>query len=238
MGLQMRYPISEFKLFNRGKQDTIVLIPGWATDYRIFERIDLDFNYLMPTKFSPFSFERNLLTTLKKNDLDRVSVLGWSLGGFTASDFAAKHPDKINEVVLISVREKYERENIEKIRSSLNENKKACLYKFYNNCFLRNEKGALFLFKRNLLAGYLKADLDLLLEGLDYLSDSQLRLQELKGLKVKFIHGEGDKIAPMEEALKLKENLPQAKFISIGKTGHMPFFRPDFKKIFYGVKDE
>ena len=41
---------SEFKLIDRGFKDTILLIPGWAADYRIFDSLDLEFNYLLPMK--------------------------------------------------------------------------------------------------------------------------------------------------------------------------------------------
>ena len=38
----------KFKYIDRQKPETAVLVPGWATDYRIFDTLDLDYNYLMP----------------------------------------------------------------------------------------------------------------------------------------------------------------------------------------------
>jgi len=52
---------SEFRFFNRGFKDTLVLIPGWATDYRIFNSLDLSYNYLLTTKLYHFNFNYALL---------------------------------------------------------------------------------------------------------------------------------------------------------------------------------
>ena len=76
--------------------------------------------------------------------------------------------------------------------------------------------------------------METLLEGLDYLMRSQIETSLLNGIRIKFIHGGGDKIAPIVEARKLKDDLPQAEFISPECLGHMPFLNPHFKRIFDG----
>lgn len=225
-----------FRLINRGKSDTIVLIPGWATDYRIFNTLDLNFNYLLPLIFSPFNFVSGLLSTLKEYNLDKVSLFGWSMGGPVALDFIAKHPDKINKVILVSARKKYERENLKNIKTYLKKGKEGYLYKFYKECFSKNEKNAFTWFKKNLLKDYLKQiNLDSLLEGLDYLTQAELSFKRIRDVKAYFFHGQEDKIAPIQEALALKENFPEAKFVSLEGAGHMPFLSADFKRIFYEV---
>ena len=113
----MKLPDSKFKFIDRGELETLVLIPGWATDFRIFEDLDLKFNYLLPVSFSPFNFSEGLLPAMKENRLRKVSLFGWSLGGFVASDFAAGYKDKVREVILLSVRKRYEREAVEKVRA-------------------------------------------------------------------------------------------------------------------------
>jgi len=230
----MKSPPSEFKLFNRGAEETAVLIPGWAADYRIFSTLQLDFNYLIPIKFSPYSFEKGLLSSLKDNGLNKISILGWSMGGFIARDFASKHQAMINNLTLISVREKYEKEDIGKIKAYLKKNKKGYLYRFYRDSFSKTDEEAFSWFKRHLLRSYLgEMELNLLLEGLDYLSEARLVPLKLKRAKIKFIHGQDDKIAPIEEMLKIKENFPSAEFITIEGAGHVPFLNRGFKRIFY-----
>ena len=66
-----------FKYVNKGYRDSIVFIPGWASDYRIFSNLDLDFNYLLPVEFYPFSFEKDLKEALEKNSIKKNSRIGF-----------------------------------------------------------------------------------------------------------------------------------------------------------------
>lgn len=229
----MRSRISEFKLFDRGFEDTILLIPGWATDYRIFDALDLNSNYLMPIELSPFDFNDRLLAALHENGLDVISILGWSMGAFLAWDFISEYPERIDGTVfIVSAKRRYERLAIEKIKIYLKKNRVAYLHKFYHECFSKDELESLSWFKRHLLKSYLKQmELQALLEGLDYLSNAELEFQGLERLKIKFVHGCADKIAPIEEAIEIAEDLPAAEFISIEGAGHMPFLNPAFSKL-------
>lgn len=225
--------MSKFKLKHRGAKDTILLIPGWATDYRIFDALDIDYNYLLPLEFSFFGFEEGLSKAMKENDIKKISVIGWSMGGFIACDFLPKYRDCVNEVIFVSARRRYEEANNEKIKTFLIKNRKGFLHKFYNDCFSEDDDDAYKWFQRYLLKDYLEhMELGHLLEGLDYLSRSRIEPRSLEGVKVTFVHGRGDKIAPIKEAMALKDDVPRARFISIECAGHMPFLAPDFRRIF------
>ena len=217
-----------FKYIDRGNKDLVVLIPGWATDYRIFNRLDLKFNYLIPVNFYPSTFEKDLLETLKENNITKISLLGWSLGGFLAAEFASKYRDLIDKLILVSIRKRYKKEEITKIKRRLNKNKRGYLYWFYTQCFPEKEK--MSYFKKNLLRDYCNGlDLDYLLTTLDYLGSTEIKQEALKGIeKVKIVHGEFDKIAPIQEALDIKNDLLQAEFMTIDKAGHIPFFEDAF----------
>ena len=231
----MRSQVSAFRLSNRGFDDTLLLAPGWATDHRVFDCLDLPFNYLTPVNFSIRDFEKELLKAMRENGLARISVLGWSMGSFLVSDFAIKYPDMADKVIMVSVKKHYDESAIEKTKTYLRNDKAAYLYKFYHDFFSRYESSALSWFKKNLLKSYIeKMDIGRLLAGLDYLSGAHLDLEDLKTSKVKIVHGRMDRIAPMEEALEIKEALPHAEFIAMERTGHVPFLNPDFKRIFDG----
>lgn len=225
--------MSEFKLFDRGRKEAVLLIPGWAADHRIFDSLDLDANYLVPVIFSPFDFEKGFIEAMTKYGIDKISVIGWSMGGFIGSDLLSKHKDRITDITFISVRKGYPKEEIEAARSRLNKNRAAFLYGFYNDCFSAEEKKELSAFKAGLMKSYLnEMNMNALLEGLQYLSTSRMRPQNLAGVKVKFIHGEGDKIAPVREVLELKDELPDMRLVVIKGAGHIPFLRKGFKEIF------
>ena len=229
---------SKFEFLDRGASKTILLVPGWASDHRVFDTLDLKANYLLPTEFSPFGFDKCLSEALDRYNLDKIDAMGHSMGGFVVSDLLSGYGDKINAVVFAGVRGRYEKGVIDETRAKLRNNKRAFLYKFYRNWFSDYEKKGLAWFKRNLLNDYIeKIGMDKLLEGLDYLSEAQMNPDALCGVKLRFIHGAQDKIAPIEKALELKNSLPGSEFIAMENTGHMPFLNMNFKRIFYNGHD-
>jgi len=219
-----------FKYINNNSSNTIVLIPGWASYYRIFNLLRLKFNYLMPVRFSPHTFQSNLLSAIDEFNISKVSLFGWSLGGFLATEFALEHKDKVDDVILVSVRKKYPDDKLAEISKLLKKNKKGYLYKFYSQCF--SSKDQMRWFRTNLLKSYCDGfDLDYLLEGLEYLKNSHMSCQLLAKLKkIKMIHGEQDNIAPIREAFDIKDNLPNADFVCIKEAGHIPFLETDVGK--------
>jgi len=222
---------SPFKYVDRGYRHSIVLIPGWASDYRIFSTLDLRFNYLIPLHFSPFTFTKDILVALKKNNIAKISLFGWSLGAFVAKEFALGYTNLVDEVILIGIRKRYKTENLKDIREHLRKSKRGYLYKFYTQCFSRKEE--MGWFRENLLKVYCeKLSLDDLLKGLDYLENTEMKPELLNGIeKVTIIHGKDDRIAPIQEAIDIKEKLPRARFVCIKNAGHIPFLKKDFNKI-------
>ncbi len=219
--------VAKFKYIDRNKKDLLVLIPGWATDYRIFTALDLEFNYLIPLNFSPFTFKEDLIKELREKAIEKISLFGWSLGGFVGAELAAQYTNLIDRIILVSIRKKYKNESLEVIRKHLMDNKRGFLYKFYRRCFSKQEK---YCFRESLLKNYCKElSLSYLLEGLDYLENAEINPKMLKNIKkIKIIHGEHDSITPIQEAIDIKESVSHAKFACIKKTGHLPFLRNDF----------
>jgi len=230
----MRSKQSQFKFLERGHEDTLVLIPGWATDYRIFDRLELDYNYLFLLKPGAGSFQRDLSEELNHLGLNRVSLLGWSLGGFLAADFSVCNPDSVNELFLLNVGTKFDHLLLKDIELKLRKNRRAFLYKFYQDCFFAAEAEGLSWFKRYLLKDYLdQANLEDLLKGLEYLSSAHLDPEGLSRVKrVKIINGDQDRIVPPQEASKVKSALPWALYFCLPGAGHISFLNPKFKEIF------
>ncbi len=225
---------SRFRIIERGHKEVIVLIPGWATDYRIFDLLDLNYNYLLPFEVNPFDFENNLADFLEANSIERVSLLGWSQGGFLACGFASNRPQKVNQLILLGVRRNYDQKILQDIGLRLKKNRRAFLYKFYLDCFSADDKQSLTWFKNHLLRGYLEEmGLECLKAGLDYLARAQIEPETLAGIKrIKIFHGSQDKIAPLKEALEIKSRLPNAELISLDGLGHILFLNPSFKERF------
>lgn len=227
---------SKFKAIKRGFKDTIVLVPGWATDYRIFDTMGLHYDYLLPVDFNPVRFTDSLSEFLDTLSIGRVSLFGWSQGGFLVSDFASRNAGKINELILAGIRKSYDQNALEEIKLKITKNKKAFLYKFYLDCFSSGDNEGRKWFKSQLLKEYLNCmNVGQLIEGLDYLSRARINTEALSGIKkIRIFHGSEDRIAPFEEALEIKSCLPQAEFIRIEGSGHILFLNPVFKKRFNG----
>jgi len=220
-----------YRYVDRGYRDTMALIPGWAIDHRVFTPLDIRYNYLLPVSFSPFTFEKDLRGALIRYKLSRISLLGHSMGGFAASEFTSRHRDLVDRLFLVSVRRRYPSEGLGEIRRHLNKSKRGYLYKFYNECFSNSEE--MRWFKGDLLKKYCKElDLDRLLETLDYLEGAEVKPESLKGVKkLVIVHGDRDRIAPIEEAAAIKEHLPDAGFACIRDAGHMPFLKKGFSEL-------
>ena len=158
-----------------------------------------------------------------------VTIFGWSLGGFLAAEFAARYHGYVDGIFLAGIRKKYCEGDLENICQFIKRDKKAYLYKFYNECFSAGEEGFAW-FKKNLMKAYLEEmGLNYLLEGIYYLSQCELDLKDISDMNITLIHGEEDKIAPYKEVLEIKKSFPYVNLISLKGTGHIPFLNATFK---------
>lgn len=224
----------EFNLIDRGYESTLVLIPGWASDWRIFSSLNLAYNYILPLKFNPVNFNLSLSVFLHQKQLRKVSLLGWSLGGFVAHDFAIKYPQVIKEIFLISIRQKYDKAMLVELEQKLKNNKEAYLYKLYQSWFSLADEESLRWFRKNLLKKYLQElSLDYLLAGLNYLKNASLDVKSSEFTSnLTIFHGTEDKIAPLPEAESIFKKYPSVKFVSLTQLGHLPFLNKVFQEKF------
>ncbi|MFC1808245.1 alpha/beta fold hydrolase [Candidatus Omnitrophota bacterium] len=223
--------LTKFVCLDRGKDHSCLFVPGWATDYRIFSNLDLDFNYIYPEEFDPFSFKEDLLDYLKEKEIRKISLLGYSLGGFLAAEFACKNPGMIDQLILVSIRSSYKKSEIAQVKEYLTKSKRGFLLKFYQDCFVNRDDSKWF--RENLLKEYCdKFSSEELLRGLDYLTQAKIDTEALKKInRLKIIHGESDKIAPAEEVYHLTEDLLKAEVVFMKDTGHMLFLKDEFKEL-------
>lgn len=225
-----------FRFVDNHAAKHLVMAPGWAFDHRIFAGLDLPYDYHIfdgPSISSLADEARELVSEL---DVQKVSLLGWSKGGFAVCEFAGKHPELVEEVSLIGVRRKYDSKELETMRRTLEKNRAACLKQFYRRCFATEEMAKYQWFKRTFLEDYLETmSAEQLVRDLDWLGQVEIRPDDLRRIeKISFIHGAADAIAPIEQARALADALPQSQLITFEQTGHMPFLRDDFKRRLYG----
>ncbi|MGB3083000.1 MAG: alpha/beta hydrolase [Candidatus Omnitrophota bacterium] len=224
---------TKFELIDRGKDRAAVLLPGWAMDHRIFEQLDIEYNYLVPVQFSSGDFFDKLAEAIRQQG-QRTIVVGWSFGGLLAAHFTIIYPELVEKTILVSVKENYSQNEIDKMKEYLARNKTTYLKGFYRKCFSGQDAVEKDWFTSNLRDAYLREmDMSFLSSQLDFLKYNHMPVIGLREhlRKLVFIHGEKDAVIPLVEANALHKYLPGARFVTIKDAGHVPFLRPEFKSI-------
>lgn len=225
----MHQPAWPWQFVPRGEDSTLVLIPGWAFDERVFSDLELPFNYGLASWVQPDEFEARLVAFLERESLAKVTLFGWSLGAVLAAQFALAHPERVEAVQLAALRPGYAADEIKKQRQALQQRPADALAEFYRRAFLGQREDYRH-FRETLEADYLqrfsRADLE---EGLDFLAREKVTAEMLDAVKATVYQGERDLVAPLELVARLIEDGPHARLVSIPETGHVPFWSTRFK---------
>ena len=212
----------------RGDGSTpIVLLPGWATDARVFADLPLRGDTICRHGLISGPID-SLAAKLEEWQCPPIYLLGWSLGGFAAIAFARAHPQWVAEVVLVGVRRHYPHAQIDALTRALHEDKARALADFYRQCFLPAQRAEYRRFHATLQPEYqAEFPLEELVSGLEYLAGQELTPARWPGCPVKLIHGEHDLIAPLAEVCRLAEETGAPLHI-LPEVGHSAFLAPDF----------
>ena len=217
---------SKLTYMKRGYNRTLLLVPGWGFDERVFEHLSLPFNYLLYTDSDMAALEDAVLA----GGHETLDMMGWSQGGVALAGLAARHPHLVRQLVLVGVRPAYPSEALDEIRGLLTRSHATYLKCFYKACLGRAD---LSWFKQILQKDYLaKFSLDGLKSGLDWLAQVQLDVAALRDTaSVILIHGTEDQVAPVQEARALAAQLPQARYCEVPEAAHAVFLNPAFSEI-------
>ncbi|MFH1077483.1 MAG: alpha/beta hydrolase [Pseudomonadota bacterium] len=216
--------------YDRGYKKNLVLIPGWGFDSRIFESLDIGYNYLIPSPADPGRFSENLAAIFEQNNISKASILGWSFGGFLAMDFLSQYGCMAENTFLLSMRQNFLKSEIDTQKKELKKNQNLFLKRFYQDCFI-GHRDAFQWFEKTLLSPYIDFfKPGYLSECLDWLAGRSLNPEHLRTHRVTFIHGAHDRIAPYKDMADWvrKQNLREP--VLIKKGGHMPFLTSEFKR--------
>jgi pimeloyl-[acyl-carrier protein] methyl ester esterase len=210
----------------------MVLLPGWATDGRIFEGVLPGVTAVTTGPLRPEGFSRRLAAFLDRTACGPVTVVGWSLGGFLAAEFAREYPDRVRRVVLVGIRRAYPEGDVEGVLRSLSADPGGCLSGFYAQCFYPSQIPAYRRFRSGLQAAYLREmDGGALREGLSYLAEARLSGETLPACPVAIVHGEKDVVAPFAEAERLAREGGNATFHPLPGAAHAAFLAGGFRAV-------
>jgi pimeloyl-ACP methyl ester carboxylesterase len=224
-------PPEEFTVVGAG-DPSMVLLPGWATDGRIFEGVLPGVTAVTTGPLRPEGFSRRLAAFLGRAARGAVTVVGWSLGGFLAAEFAREYPDRVRRIVLVGIRREYPEGDVAGVLRSLSADPGACLTAFYAQCFFPSQMPAYRRFRGGLQAAYLRElDGGALREGLSYLAGARLSGETLPACPVAIVHGEKDVVAPLAEAEGVAREGGNATFHPLPGAAHAAFLADRFRAV-------
>jgi len=224
-------PLEEFTVVGEG-DPSMVLLPGWATDGRIFEGVLPGVTAVTTGPLRPDRFSRRLAAFLDRTARGPVTVVGWSLGGFLAAEFARGYPDRVRRVVLVGIRREYPEGDVAGVLRSLSADPGGCLSGFYTRCFFPSQMPAYRRFRAGLQAAYLREmGGEALREGLSYLASARLSRETLPACPVAIVHGEKDVVAPLSEAEGVAREGGNATFHPLPGGAHAAFLADGFRAV-------
>ncbi len=218
----------EFLRLHRGKGRELLLLPGWAFTSEIILELDLPFDYIyFPGPNLPHPLE-GLPELLNKAGIEKVSLLGWSMGAFLASEFARRCPERVQSLILVSATSSFDKDQIEPLEEEIRKDRTRALRRFYRRCFWSRPDALKWFMSSHMEECMETWDTDSLLEGLSYLKMAHLDLRDFPPSILMVLHGEKDLITPPNRIPKLPGDVEPVIF---PKACHLPFLEPGFKKM-------
>ncbi len=191
-----------FKFVDNKKEKNLILLSGWAFDYKIFESFaeKLPYNLIFPNSnaINPRDLSAEICNYVKTHKLESIDIFAWSMGVFIAMDFLQKYAQDfaIKKVFLASAARNYSKNSISKIKIFLNKNKNLYLYNFYKKCFFDEKKFEEF--DKNFGNYYRENfDLQILMRDLEYLEGQKFEveyLEKFKNIEFLIVNSEDDEI--------------------------------------------
>ncbi len=219
-----------FICIDRGFSRTMVILPGWAFDFQVLPLEILSYNIIVPGGPLCGDLSASLSAFLQKKGIGPVDLLGWSLGGISALNFAISDEQIVNRLILVSVKDSYSEEVISDMTGRVQDNRRRALSRFYLTAF-HGQRGDFKEFKRKHLERLIAFwPANKLIDGLNYLLEHPVLPLNFKRIQVKIIHGTEDRIAPLNSVAAVTSSRGFEKFI-IKEAGHLPFLRKDFRGI-------
>jgi pimeloyl-ACP methyl ester carboxylesterase len=166
----------------------------------------------------------------KKLGIQKATLVGNSLGGWTAAMFAIEHPEKVDKIVLVCAAgytvKRYGGQEVNKdLITALNPSTTADLKRglnaiFYNKAMLTDafiEQALAAKFKRG--DGYtINSFIESIMRGEDYIDE---KVKKIKAPTL-VLWGREDGLTPLAMGKAFAEDIPGAQLLVIEQCGHVP----------------
>lgn len=227
-------------------KEYLIILSGWAVQQFVwrpvlnllekdYEVIIIDWNDVD----SLHGFKQKVMTILREKDINRFSIIGWSLGSLVAIDIVTSDSFNIDNLILISGTSKFIQDQTEKYNLGwhkkilhsmiymLKRHPEETINKFYKNLFSKVEikDGYYNWFSNEILPSNKIVSIESLALGLEYLmvEDFRDKISHIN-VPVLLIHGDEDLICPIQASEYLQNHLRTSRLVIFTETGHMPFY--------------
>ncbi len=214
-----------FNFIDRQSEQTVMCLSGWSFPVSVFDIPD-HVNVIEVVHYNPTSFETEFCHILDALNIEKVSIYGFSLGGYVALYCLVNYFNRVEHVYFYGCRPFYPKIEIDAMLNNLLTNQIATVKYFWKNCFYDKALYKRFFtqFGEKTLALY---SLEELKNGLSYLAKQNVfNLVSLHPeiiSNITFYHGECDEIAPFKEFSQFIKNIEGIQFQIISKKGHFTF---------------
>ncbi len=220
----------DFSFIDRGFDKTLVVLPGWAFDHKIFPIRGLGYNIISPSSPLCGDVSTALLKLILGKGLGEVDILGWSLGSVCAYLFAKEHQELVRNLFLISARNSYPKTMISELTSEIVKDKDAALKRFYLTSFYSQREDYRWFRKLHMKRLLGLWSTTKLIKGLNFLLQYPIKPYNFTDINLLIIHGAEDLVAPLSFVPSVTSKQKFKKFV-LDSSGHVPFLNPSFHEI-------
>lgn len=244
-----------------GEGEDLLFLHGWGVDSRIWRQqskfFSLSYRVILADlpghgksswlKISLEKMANDLDAILRILAVDRLTVIGSSLGGMLGLKYVELFPEKLKRIVFVGSMPRFaasadypyglDVERIRKLSSQLHSDYPSIVDIFFRSLFTQQERKSR---RFRWLNKFRQEDKNIsplkpaLVQYLDILEEEDLR-EVLRGLKIplQFINGSDDTICNQETLSYLRQLKPHARFDIFQECGHFPFLsKPhEFNKV-------
>ena len=212
----------------------LIFLHGWGTDSNVWQRQTNYFEQHQPVLKPTIKkwAKQTVVELFNQTDLDDAVLIGWSLGAMMALEAFVEIRDRLAGLLIIGAAARYcrgkdhptgiEPVSLRAMKQRLQRDATGTTKDFFRLFFTTKEKQARTDFDR-LSSSWTSAEAGG--DGLDYLMKKDLRpLLPLIDIPTMIVHGEQDRICPLEQAEYLNKAIKDSSLRVFGGCGHMPFY--------------
>lgn len=196
---------------------SIVLLPGWTASEKFYSRLI----HITPPGYSVFipkysellkegrleGFNDGLIDFFNRQQLTKVILLGHSLGGALAVEFAAAHPERVEKLFLTNSAGVYGGEGVVK-----------AIWNVLRNYDKQKDKRIYYIGK-GLLTFFKEFKLQFMLGRYAIKADLKNRAKNIK-IPTTLIWGEKDCVTPLWQGQELHRLIPNSEIVALKDEDH------------------